>query len=151
MKLVCFLSCDKKNLKWIFISYNIYETCVFFIPSPKAWGYKTHNSFNKYPRNWKFTSDLIYMYWQYLSMLHKEVSCPWRSPPCSSMVGCWCSYWDSTTAWSGPGFHPDTPRTASTSAHHQFSLALQIKMRNIDTPHYSKHVRTPSVFTSSAN
>ena len=31
------LSCDKKNLKWIFISYGIYETrCAFYIPSPKA-------------------------------------------------------------------------------------------------------------------
>ena len=29
------LSWDKKNLKWIFISYGIYETsCVFYIPEP---------------------------------------------------------------------------------------------------------------------
>ena len=35
------LTCDKKNLKWIFISYGIYETrCVFYIPSPKVRGYK---------------------------------------------------------------------------------------------------------------
>ena len=49
------LSCDKKNLKWIFISYGIYETrCVFYIPSPKARGYKTHNSFHKtvWNENW---------------------------------------------------------------------------------------------------
>ena len=46
------LSCDKKNLKWIFISYGIHETrCVFYIPSPKARGYKTHNSFHK--REWR--------------------------------------------------------------------------------------------------
>ena len=28
------LSCDKKNMKWIFISYGIYEMCVFYIPEP---------------------------------------------------------------------------------------------------------------------
>ena len=56
------LSCDKKNLKWIFISYGIYETrCVFYIPSPKARGYKTHNLFHKYRMKWKFISDLIYV------------------------------------------------------------------------------------------
>ena len=55
------LSCDKKNLKWIFISYSIYEThCVFYIPSPKARGYKTYNSFHKYRMKWKFISDPIY-------------------------------------------------------------------------------------------
>ena len=53
------LSCDKKNLKWIFISYGIYETrCVFYIPSPKARGYKTHNSFHKYRIKWKY-SEII--------------------------------------------------------------------------------------------
>ena len=32
-----------------FLSYGIYETrCVFYIPSPKARGYKTYNSFHKY-------------------------------------------------------------------------------------------------------
>ena len=57
------LSCDKKNLKWIFISYGIYETrCVFYIPSPKARGHKTHNSFHKYRMKWKFISDPIYIY-----------------------------------------------------------------------------------------
>ena len=56
------LSCDKKNLKWIFISYGIYETsCVFYIPSPKARGYKTHNSFHKYCMKWKFISDPIFL------------------------------------------------------------------------------------------
>ena len=55
-------SCDKKNLKWIFISYGIYETrCVFYIPSPKARGYKTHNSFHKYRMKWKFISDPIWL------------------------------------------------------------------------------------------
>ena len=33
------LTCNKKNLKWISISYGIYVTCVY-IPLPKAWGYK---------------------------------------------------------------------------------------------------------------
>ena len=57
------LSCDKKNLQWILISYGIYETrCVFYIPSPKARGYKTHNSFHKYRMKWKFISDPIFMY-----------------------------------------------------------------------------------------
>ena len=56
------LTCDKKNLTWIFISYGIYETrCVFYIPSPVARGYKTHNSFHKYRMKWKFISDPIYM------------------------------------------------------------------------------------------
>ena len=56
------LTCDKKNLKWIFISYGIYETrCVFYIPPPKAQGYKTHNSFHKYRMKWKFISDPIFM------------------------------------------------------------------------------------------
>ena len=55
------LSCDKKNLKWIFISYSIYETsCVFYIPKPKARGYKTQNSFHKYRMKWKFISDPIF-------------------------------------------------------------------------------------------
>ena len=36
------LTCDWKNLKWIFTSCGIYETrCVFYIPSPKARGYKS--------------------------------------------------------------------------------------------------------------
>ena len=57
------ISCDKKNLKRIFISYSIYETrCVFSIPSPEARGYKTHNSFHKYRMKWKFISDPIYIY-----------------------------------------------------------------------------------------
>ena len=57
------LTCDKKNLKWIFISYGIYETrCVFYIPSPKALGYKTHDSFHKYRMKWKFISDPIYIF-----------------------------------------------------------------------------------------
>ena len=52
----------KRNLKWIFISYGIYETrCVFYIPSLKARGYKTHNSFHKYRMKWKFISDPIYI------------------------------------------------------------------------------------------
>ena len=35
------LTCAWKNVKWIFTSYGIYETrCVFYIPSPKARGYK---------------------------------------------------------------------------------------------------------------
>ena len=59
------LSCDKKNLKWIFISYDIYETrCVFYIPSPNALGYKTHNSFHKYRMKWKFISDPIFILWK---------------------------------------------------------------------------------------
>ena len=58
------LSCDKKNLKWIFITYGIYETsCVFYIPSPKARGYKTHNLFHKYRMKWKFILDPIYIWW----------------------------------------------------------------------------------------
>ena len=58
------LSCEQKNLKWIFISYGIYETrWLFYIPSPKARGYETHNSFHKYRMKWKFISDPIYMKW----------------------------------------------------------------------------------------
>ena len=34
--------------------------CVY-IPSPKARGYKTHNSFHKYRMKWKFISDPIYI------------------------------------------------------------------------------------------
>ena len=55
------------NLKWIFISYSIYEmSCVFYIPEPLARGYKTHNSFHKYRMKWKFIkwkfiSDPIFM------------------------------------------------------------------------------------------
>ena len=42
------------------ISYSIYETpCVFYIPLPKARGYKTQNSFHKYRMKWKFISDPI--------------------------------------------------------------------------------------------
>ena len=50
-------SCDKKNLKWIFIPYDVLwnSLCVLYplargsgiyIPSPEARGYKTHNSFH---------------------------------------------------------------------------------------------------------
>ena len=67
------LSCDKKNLKWIFISYGIYETrCVFYIPSPKARGYKIHNSFHKYRMKWKFISDPIFIQscsWNFYSII----------------------------------------------------------------------------------
>ena len=56
------LSCDKKNLKWIFIPYSIYDTsCAFYFPSPEARGYKTHNSFHKYRMKWKFISDPIFI------------------------------------------------------------------------------------------
>ena len=56
------LSCDKKNLKWIFIWYSIYDTrWVFYIPSPNARGYKTHNSFHKHRMKLKLISDPIYI------------------------------------------------------------------------------------------
>ena len=35
----------------------------FYIPSPKARGYKTHNSFHKYRMKWKFISDPIYTFY----------------------------------------------------------------------------------------
>ena len=40
-------SCDKKNLKWIFIPYDVlWNSLCVYIPSPEARGYKTHNSFH---------------------------------------------------------------------------------------------------------
>ena len=50
-----------KDLKWIFISYGIYETSfVFYIPEPLAKGYKTHNKCHKYRMKWKFITDSFY-------------------------------------------------------------------------------------------
>ena len=66
------LSCKKKNLKWIFISYSIYGTCcVFYISSPNARGYKTHNLFHKYRMKWNLISDPICTY-------HKGWAC-WKN------------------------------------------------------------------------
>ena len=49
-------------LKTLVISYSMYETrCVFYIPSPKARVYKTHNWFHIYRMKWKFISDPIYI------------------------------------------------------------------------------------------
>ena len=70
------LSFDKKNLKWIFISYGIWETrSVFYIPSPKARGYKKHNLFHKYRMVWKFISDPIHVY--IISSYHKFKQILW--------------------------------------------------------------------------
>ena len=50
-----------QDLKWMFISYGIYETsCVFYIPDPLARGYKIRNEFHKYHMKWKFMSDSFY-------------------------------------------------------------------------------------------
>ena len=74
------LSCDKKNLKWNYISYGIYETrCMFYIPSPQARGYKTHNSFHKYRMKWKFISDPIYLQ---IFKANKHVICDWQTIMC---------------------------------------------------------------------
>ena len=37
------LTYDEKHLKWIFIEYGIYETCEFYIISPKVRGFKNTN------------------------------------------------------------------------------------------------------------
>ena len=50
----------KKDLKWIFISYGIYKTIVFYIPLPTAQDIKTRNSFHKFHMKWKLMSDSIY-------------------------------------------------------------------------------------------
>ena len=45
--LFCVCSCDKKNLKWISIRYDVlWNSFCVYIPSPEARGYKTHNSFH---------------------------------------------------------------------------------------------------------
>ena len=57
----CVSSCDKKNLKWIFIPYNVLwnSLCVLY-PLARGSGIKTHNSFHNTLMEWKFIWDPIY-------------------------------------------------------------------------------------------
>ena len=55
------LTCDKKNLKWIFISYGVYETCVFISPRQRLGDIKTRNSFHKYLWN-ENSFQILYIY-----------------------------------------------------------------------------------------
>ena len=77
------LSCDKKNLKWIFISDGIYETrCVVFMKLVLWFICKTNNSLHKYRMIWKFISDPIFLFprkWKYLS--------PWSFVVCKWDLG----------------------------------------------------------------
>ena len=55
----CVSSCDEKNLKWIFIPYDVLWNWCIYILSPEAQGYKTHNSLHNTSYGiW----DPIYMY-----------------------------------------------------------------------------------------
>ena len=61
-----------QDLKWIFISYGIYESsCVFYIPEPLARGYKTLK-FHKYHMKWKFVSDSLY------HIFPKNINISWK-------------------------------------------------------------------------
>ena len=72
-------------LKWIFISYGIYETsCVFYIPEPLAREYKTHNEFHKYRMKWKFISDSFYhmiILKKYMYQYFMKKVCPRENRP----------------------------------------------------------------------
>ena len=47
---------------------------VFYIPSPKAWGYKTHSAFYKYHIKRKFISDAILIkHWGVKTVIYKCV------------------------------------------------------------------------------
>ena len=66
-------SCDKKNLKWIFIPYNVlWNKLCFLYPwasgEPLARGYKTHNTFHNTSYGMKihlrsYISDTLTVFW----------------------------------------------------------------------------------------
>ena len=70
---------------------------MFYIPSPEARGYKTHNSFHKYRMKWKFISDPIYITTQSVASPRTQ-HCQWCPPPfhfrlSQSSLDAWISSW----------------------------------------------------------
>ena len=98
------LSCDKKNLKWIFISYGIYETrCVFHIPSPRLGDIKyttryINTVWNENSFQILYSEETCFAYFS----LPFQVNETWRAKPVlwrHSLSRHGAVPWDMTSGW----------------------------------------------------